>query len=45
MPEDHTGMKSPRCSDSNTELDATKLVVLTTDSGSNIVLACELLNW
>ena len=30
---------------SNWELNATKLAALTTDSGSNIVLAREFLNW
>ena len=48
MPEDHTGMNLQDALSQtllNWELDATKLVVLTTDSGSNIVLACELLHW
>ena len=48
LSEDHTGMNLQDALTqtlSNWELDATKLVALTTDSGSNIVLACELLNW
>ena len=48
MPEDHTGMNLQDTLSQtllNWELDVTKLVALTTDSGSNIVLACELLHW
>lgn len=48
MPEDHTGMNLQDALSQtllNWELDATKLVALTTDSGSNIVLACDLLHW
>ena len=48
MPEDHTGINLQDALSQtllNWELDATKLVALTTDSGSNIVLACDLLHW
>ena len=47
MPEDHTGMNLQDAliqTLSNWECDATKLVALTTDSKSDIVLTCELLN-
>ena len=48
MPEDHTGDHlQDALSTSFTEwgLDSTKLVAITTDNGSNIKLACELLTW
>ena len=47
-PEDHTGMNLQDALYQtliNWGLDASKLVAMTTDSGSNIVLACELLHW
>ena len=48
MPEDHTGENlQDALSTSLTEwrIDSTRLVPITTDSGSNIKLACELLSW
>ena len=48
MPEDHTGEHlKDALSASLTEwgLDSTKLIAITTDNGSNIKLACELLTW
>ena len=48
MPEDHTGEQlqdALRTSFTEWGMDSTKLVAITTDSGSNIKLACELLTW
>lgn len=48
MPEDHTGEHlQDALTTSFTEwgVDSTKLVAITTDNGSNIKLACELLTW
>ena len=48
MPEDHTGENlQDALSTSLTEwgINSTSLVSITTDSGSNIKLACELLSW
>ena len=48
MPEDHTGMNLQDALSQtlvNWELDASKLVAITIDSGSNVILACELLHW
>ena len=49
MPEDHTGAIT-RCLEyiinfDEWNLDSSKLVAMTTDSGSNIKLACQLLEW
>ena len=46
--EDHTGINLKEAltqTPADWELDEPKLIALTTDSGSNVVLACEHLGW
>ena len=48
MPQDHTGEQIQDALNTSFDewsLDPNKLVAITTDSGSNIKLACQLLKW